>query len=77
MDILKYQCVFIIWEAKLEDSEFSLVEGILLRKVNRITTLAVVKESTIMFLKTPYCCRLSSCRAEFTRRCHFNYFRIA
>lgn len=44
MDTLKYQCIFIIWEAKMEDSEFSLVEGILLCKVNRVTSLVIVKK---------------------------------
>lgn len=44
IDILKYQYIFIIWEAKIEDSEFSLVEGILLCKVNRITNLVIVKK---------------------------------
>lgn len=33
-DILKYQYVSVILEAKLEDSGFGLVEGVLLRKEN-------------------------------------------
>lgn len=44
MDILKYQYIFTILEAKIEDSEFSLVEGILLRKVNRIANLVIFKK---------------------------------
>lgn len=44
MDILKYQCVFIIWEAKAEDPEFSLVEGILLCKVNIVTSLVIFRK---------------------------------
>lgn len=55
MDILEDHYMFSILEAKLEDCEISLVEGILLCNVKRIANLVMLKNYARMSLKTPSC----------------------
>lgn len=58
--------------AEIAEAEFSQVEGNLLCQVSRITSSGMLQNDPILFLTPPGCCRLSSCRAELSRHCHFS-----